>query len=85
MFGVHLYFCYLINPNYCAVETFVRISSWRPIRPCLSLQQGYNGTQKVKEKATAQEEDDGQPGHPVHLSVLQPREVLRCQDVSDSV
>ncbi|CAJ1053551.1 Hypothetical predicted protein [Xyrichtys novacula] len=40
----------------------------------------YNGSPQVQEKAPYQEEDDRGFGLAVHLSLLQPREVLRCQN-----
>lgn len=62
----------IIQPSFCC---------------CLFLLQIFSitdGAQEVKEKATSQEKNDGQPGHSVHLPVLQPREILRCQNVSSS-
>uniref|UniRef100_A0AAV2KK19 Ribosomal protein S12 n=1 Tax=Knipowitschia caucasica TaxID=637954 RepID=A0AAV2KK19_KNICA len=41
---------------------------------------GKNGPQEVKEKASSKEKNDWKPGHPIYLSFLQPREVLRCQN-----
>ena len=47
---------------------------------CVSLQINSirNGAQEVEEKASSQEENDREPGRPVHLPLLQPREILRC-------
>lgn len=69
-------------------STSVRNCMIQPsFRCCLFLLQIFSitdGAQEVKEKATSQEKNDGQPGHSVHLPVLQPREILRCQNVSSS-
>ena len=42
-----------------------------------SLHQRHNGSKKVEAEAWGQEEEHRGAGHPVHLPILQPREVLR--------
>lgn len=44
-----------------------------------------NGSPQVQKKASSQKEDDRRSGNSVHLPVLQPREVVWCQNVIQQI